>query len=159
MTLDIWLCLLTNYRRIFKQKKPNVAESNTFFYKIQYIILSSLSAICIFSALCFITVWSDRTKRIQCEHVDRRNSTPQFLIFNMLVLVQFFISFLIFFFQLHAHLSRIQQSRQSQPSVKTLRSPLSAEFSRHCVLSGGTQRRAFALISEIGIKRKNINKQ
>ena len=29
-----------------------------------------------------------------------------------------------------------------QPSVKTLRSPLSAEFWRHCVLSGRTQRRA-----------------
>ena len=26
------------------------------------------------------------------------------------------------------------------PSVKTLRSPLSAEFWKHCVLSGGTQR-------------------
>ena len=29
-----------------------------------------------------------------------------------------------------------------EPSVKTHRSPLSAEFWRHCVLSGGTQRRA-----------------
>ena len=38
--------------------------------------------------------------------------------------------------------SRTQQGRQREPSVKTLRSPLSAEFWRHCVLSGRTQRRA-----------------
>ena len=41
---------------------------------------------------------------------------------------------------LHA-VSRIQQSNQRKPGVKTLRSPLSAEFWRHCLLSGGTQRR------------------
>ena len=34
------------------------------------------------------------------------------------------------------------QGRQREPSVKTLRSPLSAEFCRHCVFSGRTQRRA-----------------
>ena len=45
--------------------------------------------------------------------------------------------------QLHA-VSRTQQGRQREPSVKTLRSPLSANFWRHCVLSGGTQRRSFA---------------
>ena len=38
--------------------------------------------------------------------------------------------------------SRTQQGRQSEPSVKTLRSLLSAEFWRHCVLSGRTQHRA-----------------
>ena len=38
--------------------------------------------------------------------------------------------------------SRLQQGRQSEPSVKTLRSPLSAAFWRYCVLSGRTQRRA-----------------
>ena len=43
--------------------------------------------------------------------------------------------------QLHA-VSRIQQGRQRELSVKTLHSPLSAEFGRHCVLSGRTQRRA-----------------
>ena len=43
--------------------------------------------------------------------------------------------------QLHA-VSRKQQGRQTEPSVKTLRSPLAAEFWRHCVLSGRTQRRA-----------------
>ena len=43
--------------------------------------------------------------------------------------------------QLHA-VSRIQQGLQSEPSVKTLRSPLSAEIWRHCVLRGGAQRRA-----------------
>ena len=42
--------------------------------------------------------------------------------------------------QLHA-VSRTQQVRQREPSIKTLRSPLSAEFWRHCVLSGRTQRR------------------
>ena len=36
---------------------------------------------------------------------------------------------------------RTQQGRKREPSVKTLRSPLSVEFWRHCVLSGGTQRR------------------
>ena len=43
--------------------------------------------------------------------------------------------------QLHA-VSRTQQGRQREPGVETLRSPLSAEFWRHCVLSGRTQRRA-----------------
>ena len=43
--------------------------------------------------------------------------------------------------QLHT-VFRIQQGRQRELSVKTLRSPLSAEFWRHCVLSGKTQRRA-----------------
>ena len=43
--------------------------------------------------------------------------------------------------QIHA-VSRTQQGRQREPSVKTLRSLLSAEFWRQCVLRGGTQRRA-----------------
>ena len=38
--------------------------------------------------------------------------------------------------QLHA-VSRTQQGRQRELSVKTLRSPLSAEFWKHCVSSGG----------------------
>ena len=42
--------------------------------------------------------------------------------------------------QLHA-VSRTQQGRQREPSVKTLRSQLSVQFWRHCVLSGRTQRR------------------
>ena len=42
--------------------------------------------------------------------------------------------------QLHA-VSRTQQGRQRESSVKTLGSPLSAEFWSYCVLSGGTQRR------------------
>ena len=42
--------------------------------------------------------------------------------------------------QLHA-VSRTQEGRQREPNVKTLLSPLSAEFWRHCVLSGRTQRR------------------
>ena len=40
--------------------------------------------------------------------------------------------------QLHA-VSRTQQGKQREPSVKTLRSPLSAEFWRQCVLSGRNQ--------------------
>ena len=41
------------------------------------------------------------------------------------------------------------QSSQREPSViKILRSSLSAEFSKHCVLNGGTQRRAFVLLQE-----------
>ena len=43
--------------------------------------------------------------------------------------------------QLHA-VSHTQQGRQREHSVNTLRSPLSAEFWRHCVLSGRSQRRA-----------------
>ena len=46
-----------------------------------------------------------------------------------------------FYIQLHA-VSRTLRGRQREPSVKTLRSPLSAEFGRHYVLSGRTQRRA-----------------
>ena len=42
---------------------------------------------------------------------------------------------------IHA-VSRQQQDRQREPSVKTLRSPFSAELSGHCVLNGGAQRRA-----------------
>ena len=42
---------------------------------------------------------------------------------------------------LHA-VSRTHQGRQREPNDKTFRSPLSAEFWRHCVLSGRTQRRA-----------------
>ena len=45
------------------------------------------------------------------------------------------------FYQLHA-VSRTQQCWQREPSVKTLRGPLSAEFWRHFVLNGRTQRRA-----------------
>ena len=46
--------------------------------------------------------------------------------------------------QLNKSTSRcgIQQGRQGQLSIKTLRSLLSAKFWRHFVLSGGTQRRA-----------------
>ena len=43
--------------------------------------------------------------------------------------------------KLSKFLCRTQQGRQREPSIKTLRSPFSAEFWRHCVLSGGTQRR------------------
>ena len=50
------------------------------------------------------------------------------------VLNRLFIKIVI---QLHA-VSRTQQGRQREPSVKTLRSPLSAEFWRHYVLSGRT---------------------
>ena len=42
--------------------------------------------------------------------------------------------------QLHAAF-RTQQGRQRELNVNTHRSPLSAKFWRHCVLSGGTQRR------------------
>ena len=42
--------------------------------------------------------------------------------------------------QFHA-VSRTQQGRQREPSINTLRSPLSAKFWRHCMLSGGPQRR------------------
>ena len=49
--------------------------------------------------------------------------------------------------QLYA-VSRTQQDRQEEPSVKTLRYPLSAEYWRHCMFSGGTQRPLFASIPE-----------
>ena len=64
--------------------------------------------------------------------------------------------------QLHA-VSRTQQGRQREPSVKTLRSPLSAEFWRHCVLSGRTQRNKNRILSQeyiyIYIFPLNISKQ
>ena len=41
--------------------------------------------------------------------------------------------------QFHA-VSRTQQGRQREPTVKILRSSLSVEFWRHCLLSGRTQR-------------------
>ena len=47
-----------------------------------------------------------------------------------------------FFFQLHTVSRTHAHDRQREPSVKTLLSPLSAEFWRLCVLSGRTQRRA-----------------
>ena len=63
------------------------------------------------------------------------------LMFNFTVIkLIYFIKF-IKKNQLHA-VSRTQQGRQRESSVKTLRSPLSAEFWRHCALSGRTQRRA-----------------
>ena len=43
--------------------------------------------------------------------------------------------------ELHA-VSRTQKGRQSKPSVKTLRCPLSDGFWRYCMLSGETQRSA-----------------
>ena len=46
-----------------------------------------------------------------------------------------------FIYQLHA-VSRTQQRRQGEPNVKALRAPFSAEFWRHCVLTGRIQRRA-----------------
>ena len=51
------------------------------------------------------------------------------------------VNYLLKINQLHAA-SRTLQGRQREPIVKTLRSPLSAEFWRHSVLSGRTQRRA-----------------
>ena len=44
--------------------------------------------------------------------------------------------------QLHA-VSRIQHGKQSEGSVKALRSSFSTEFWAHCVLRGGTQRQAW----------------
>ena len=55
-------------------------------------------------------------------------------------------------------MSRTQQGKQREPSVKTLRFPLSAKFWRHCVFSGGTQRRAFASTPERRNENININK-
>ena len=45
--------------------------------------------------------------------------------------------------QLHG-ISRPQRGRQREPNVKTLRSPLSAEFWRHCLLNGRIQLRALS---------------
>ena len=44
-------------------------------------------------------------------------------------------------YQLHA-VSRTQQCTQREVSIKILRSPLSAEFWRHCSFSGRSERRA-----------------
>ena len=50
--------------------------------------------------------------------------------------------------QLHS-VPRTEQGRHREPSVRTLRSPLSAEFWRHCLSSGGTQRRDLSHIYKI----------
>ena len=66
------------------------------------------------------------------------------------------VSVPFFFFLWYITLKSVSfcfQGRQREPSVKTLRSPLSAEFWRHCVLSCRNQRRAFASTPE----RKNGN--
>ena len=57
--------------------------------------------------------------------------------------------------QLHA-VSRTQQGRQREPSVRTLRSPLPADFWRHCVLSSGTPR--FTSTPERRNENINVNK-
>ena len=44
--------------------------------------------------------------------------------------------------QFHAVSHKQQEGRQREPNVKTLRFSLSAKFWKHCVLSGGSQRRA-----------------
>ena len=59
--------------------------------------------------------------------------------------------------QLHA-VSRTQQGRQRELSVKTLRPPLSAKFWSNCVLSGGTQRLAFASTPEQTNENISVNK-
>ena len=53
--------------------------------------------------------------------------------------------------------SRTQQDWQIEPCVKALLSPFSAEFLRHCVLNGGTQRRAFLRNQSEDIKNKSLN--
>ena len=52
---------------------------------------------------------------------------------------------------------RMQLSGQRDPSFKTLRFPLCAEFWRHCVLSGGTQRRALPRHRSKEMKILNIS--
>ena len=73
----------------------------------------------------------------------------------MQVLSIVFVTLLELENQLHA-VSRTQQGRQREPSVKTLCFPFSAEFWRHCVLSGGTPR--FALTPEQRNEIINLNK-
>ena len=65
--------------------------------------------------------------------------------------------FIVLFFQLHP-VSRTQQGREREPSVKTHRSPLSANFWRHCVLSGRIQRRTFPSTPERRKENINVNK-
>ena len=58
--------------------------------------------------------------------------------------------------RLHA-LSRSQQARRRESSVETLRCPFFAEPWWHCVLSGGTQRRAMPRHQVEEIKILNIS--
>ena len=46
------------------------------------------------------------------------------------------------FYKINNSASRCIPHTAGELNVKTLDSPLSAEFWKHCVLSGGTQRRA-----------------
>ena len=61
------------------------------------------------------------------------------------------------FHQLHT-VSRTQQGRQREPSDETLRSPLSADFWRHSVLRGRTQRRALPRHQSEEIENINLSK-
>ena len=63
---------------------------------------------------------------------------PQIILFEIVYLNITFMYNIIFRMQ---SVSRTLQGKQRESSVKTLRSPLSAEFWRHYVLSGRTQRR------------------
>ena len=45
---------------------------------------------------------------------------------------------------------------EREPNVKTLRSPLSAEFWRHCVLNGGTQRRTNEELNIVNISFPSV---
>ena len=65
----------------------------------------------------------------------------------------------MFFFSFFQHyaVSRKQQGRQRKPSIKTLGSPLSAEFWKYCVLSGGTQHHN--AVNMLNIEKENIKKQ
>ena len=51
----------------------------------------------------------------------------------------------IAFLYLHV-VSRTYHGRQREPSLNALRYPICALFMRHCILSGGTQRRALSYI-------------
>ena len=89
-----------------------------------------------------VSVYPAICRNIQC----KAEKTPNSLIINISICCNEFIrhtfiscSSICFFYPLHA-VFHTEQGRQREPSVKTLCSPISAEFWRHCVLSGKTQR-------------------
>ena len=60
----------------------------------------------------------------------------------------------LFFFSFQLY-SAETSSKEREPSAKTLRSPLSNNFSRHCIkceLNGGTRRHALSVFAEGGSK-------
>ena len=71
---------------------------------------------------------------------------------NVLLFINICISS-FWYLKWNSAFSRIKQGRQREPNIKALSFPVFAQYSRHCVSGGGTQRWALALVPD----RRNEN--